>query len=392
MFDKYYMKRGFKMEVKQIYSLINSVSKQAWGEDAPTVQDLTGIISLGREIGIDGKFTAGADKFLNALVDRIGKTVIRTLDTRLDFPNFLMDGFEFGAILQKINVAPLQAQEDNSWNIGESTFDSVYLNVYKPEVTSTLFDTITTWTCKVTIPDVLFKSAFTSESAMSSFINAIMNSLSNSIESQINKMSHIAVCNLIAEKSKNENGIIDLVSMYNDQYTAELTADTAIVNADFLRYAGYIIRNYIKYLRDESVKYNIAGVVRATARDNMHVLVLSEFANAQDTFLRSDVYHAEMVAMPLYEEVTYWQNGSNDLPTFDSVSKVNIKPSSGGDAEVVENVVCVLADRESIGTTVNERWTASDRFNSERRTNYTTGANIGWFNDLSENAIIFTLN
>lgn len=380
------------MEVKQIYELINSVSRQAWGKDAPTVQDLTGIISLGRTITPNGTWSAGADKYLNALVDRIGKTVIRTLDSRVDFPNFIMDGFEFGAILQKINVKPIEAQKDNSWNIGENDFESDYLSIYKPEITSYLFDTITTWTCKVTIPDRMFATAFTSEAGMTSFINAIMSSMTNSIESQLNKMSHMAVCNLIAEKAKNENGVVDLVTMYNTQYSAELNASSALVSADFLRYAGFIIRNYIKYLRDESVKYNVAGEVRATARDNMHVLMLAEFASAQDTFLRSDVYHNEMLAMPLYDEITYWQNGSNVAPTFANVSKVNVKPSSGGDAEVVTNVVCVLADRQAIGTTINERWSASDRFNSERRTNFTEGANIGYFTDLSENAIIFTLN
>lgn len=386
------------MEVKQIYSLVNSVSQQAWGATAPTVQDMSGIIALGRTIGVDGNWTAGADKFLNTLVDRIGKTVIRTLDSRLDFPNFIMNDFEFGAILQKIDVQPIQAVRDNSWNVGENDFTSDYLNVYKPSVSSYLFDTMTTWTCKVTIPDIMLRTAFTSESAMSSFINAIMSSLSNSIESQLNKMSHMAVCNLIAEKSKASSNIIDLVSMYNTQYRAELNASSALVNADFLKFAGFIIRNYTKYLRDESVKYNTAGKVRATARDNMHILMLSIFADATDTFLSADTYHDTMVSLPLYTEVNYWQNaGNTGTPTIDVLGKVNVIPSSEDGqatptAEEVENVVCVLCDRQAIGTTIKERWSASDRFNSERRTNYTQGANIGWFNDLSENCVVFTLN
>lgn len=386
------------MEVKQIYSLVNSVSQQAWGAAAPTVQDMSGIIALGRTIGVDGNWTAGADKFLNTLVDRIGKTVIRTLDSRLDFPNFIMNDFEFGAILQKIDVQPIQAVRDNSWNVGENDFTSDYLNVYKPSVSSYLFDTMTTWTCKVTIPDIMLRTAFTSESAMSSFINAIMSSLSNSIESQLNKMSHMAVCNLIAEKSKASSNIINLVSMYNTQYKAELDASSALVNADFLKFAGFIIRNYTKYLRDESVKYNTAGKVRATARDNMHILMLSIFADATDTFLSADTYHDTMVSLPLYTEVNYWQNaGNTGTPTIDVLGNVNVIPSSEDGqatpaAEEVENVVCVLCDRQAIGTTIKERWSASDRFNSERRTNYTQGANIGWFNDLSENCVVFTLN
>lgn len=386
------------MIVNQIYELINSVSRQAWGAEAASVQDMSGLIALGRSIGVDSNFTAGADKFLNALVDRIGKTVIRTVDTRLDFPNLMVDGFEFGAILSKIDIQPIAAQQDNSWNIGENDFSSDYLAVYKPSVSQYLFDTVDTWTCKVTIPDVAFRSAFTSESAMASFINGIMDALTKSIESQLNKMSHMAVCNLIAEKKKASSNYINLVSMYNTSYSAELTAEEALINPQFLKFAGFIIRNYIKYMRDESVKFNTANKVRATSRDNMHVMMLSVFADATDTFLSADTYHDEMVKLPLYTEVNYWQNaGTTATPTLDELAKVNIIPSSEKDqteptAEEVENVICVLADRQTIGTTIKDRWSAADRFNSERRTNYTQGATIGYYNDLSENCVIFTLN
>lgn len=393
MFGKYKEKRKNNMVVNQIYNLINSVSKQVWGNEAPSVQDLTGIIALGRRINVDGTWTVDSDKYLNALTDRIGKTVIRTLDTRIDFPKFLMNDFEFGAILQKINVKPLVAREDNSWNIGEDDFTSVYLDVHKPEITSSIFDTITTWTVKVTIPDTLFRTAFTSESAMMNFINGIMSAMTDSIESQINKMSHIAICNLIAEKKKANKNVINLVTLYNTATGGELTATAAMSDPDFLRFAAYNINNYIKLLDIESTKYNNDSMVRRTARDNMHVLILSQFASATNAYLRSDVYHDELVALPLYDEVGYWQNtGTTDTPDISVLGKVNIIPSSGGDAQVINNVIGVLADRQAIGTTIYERWSAADRFNSERRTNYTQGANIGWFNDLSENAIILTLN
>lgn len=390
------------MIVNQIYSLINSVSAQVWGTAAPTVQDLSGIISLGKMVGANGVWTADSDKYLGALVDRIGKTVLRTLDTRVDFPNLIKESFEFGAVLQKIDVQPIAATNDNSWNVGADDFTSNYLSVYKPTIDSTLFSGINTWTVKTTIPDKLFTSAFDSESGMTSFVNAIIDSLTNSLEAQFNKVSHLAVCNFIAEKKKNSNGIINLVTMYNAAmgYTSESAGyqpvgKSALYNKDFLQYASNVINNYIDYMGDDGTFFNVGSKIRATARDNMHVIFLKAFTSACDSFLSASTFHNDLVSLPLYSSVNYWQyNAAED---FDYKSGIVIVPSSeeGQDnptTQTVGNIVGVLLDRMAVGTTISEKWSASDRFNSERRTNYTMGCNIGYFNDLSENGIIITLN
>ena len=390
------------MKVNQIYSLINSVSAQVWGTAAPTVQNLAGLISLGQKVGANGVWTADSDKFLGALVDRIGKTVIRTLDSRVDFPNLIKESFEFGAALQKIDVQPVEATNDNSWNVGAVDFTSNYLSVYKPTVDCTLFSGINTWTVKTTIPDKLYASAFTDESGKSAFINAVVDSLTSSLEAQFNKVAHLAVCNFIAEKKKNSNGIVNLVTMYNTAmgYTAEdagyqAIGKSALYNKDFMQYATYVINNYVAYLRDDSTFYNVGTKIRATSRDNMHVIMLRAFASASASYLESSTYHNELVALPLYDEVNYWQYNAGE--DFDYKAGVVLIPSSeeGEDSpttQTIGNVVGVLLDRMAVGTTISEKWSASDRFNSERRTNITMGCNIGYFNDLSENGVVFTLN
>ena len=343
-----------------------------------------------------------ADKYCGALVDRIGKTVIRTLDRRVDLPNFIMEDFEFGAVLSKISVQPIEATQDNSWNIGTDNFTSDYMATFKPSISTKLFKTITTWTAKVTIPDIMFKSAFTSEAAMSSFINAIMDSLTGSIESQINKMNHICLCNFIAEKSVNyNNGFVGLISAYNTAfgYTSESAgyiapnSESALYNKEFIRFATRLINNYVKYMCVEGTRYNVGSMIRATSRDNMHCIMLTDFASSVASYLESDTYHKELVSLPLYDEVSYWQYTGD---TTAARSSINIIPSSqeGEDSPATVNVsyiVGALVDRQALGTTIKERWAASDRFNSERRTNYTQGANIGFFNDITENGVIFTL-
>lgn len=388
--------------VNQIYALVNNVSKEVWGTQSPSVKDLSGLIALGESVGANGTWTADSDKFLGALVDRIGKSVIRTLDRRVDLPNFIMHDMEFGCILQKIDVQPIEATRDNSWNIGAVDFSSDFLNVYKPNVSSRLFKGFDTWTCKTTIPDVMFRTSFTSASAMGTFITAILDSLTGSIEDQINKLNHMCLCNFFAEKSKNSNnGIYGLVTAYNTAfgYTSEdagyITPNTeaALYNKDFLKFATRFINNMVKYMGEGGTRYNVGSMIRATQRDNMHCIMLSDFASSVSSYLESDTYHNEMVSLPLYDEVTYWQY-TGDTTAYRSAVVVIPSSEAGEDSPTtytIQYIVGCLIDRQAIGTTIKERWSASDRINSERRTNYVEGVNVGWFNDLSENGVIFTL-
>lgn len=379
-------------QVNQIYELVNAVMGDIWGTTAPSVKDVTGLISLGQQISNNGTWTADADKFLNSLVDRIGKTVIRTLDRRVDLPNFIMEDYEFGGILQVIDVQPLDSVQDNSWNIGENGYTTDYFNVYKPNVTSELFSGFNTWTVKLTIPDIMFRTAFTSEAGMDTFITACMNALTSSIENQLDKMNHINLTNFIAEKYKNNNGIVNLVTLYNatlPEADAIDTGESALYNKDFLRFASRIINDYIYYMGDDNTFYHVGDKIRATARDNMHVIFLRSFASAVSVYLESDTFHNELVKLPLYDEVGFLQY---DGTSFDDKSSINIIPTSGGKAIERSNIIGGLFDRMCLGTTVKERWSASDRINTERRTNYCEGANIGYFCKLDENAIVFTLN
>lgn len=389
------------MKVNQIYSLLNDINKQMWGADAIDVHDLQGIISMGKNIVGDGTQT---DKFLSKLVDRIGRTVIRTLDLELDFPNLFMDNYEFGCILQKITIKPIESVENSSWNIGDANFTPTMLDIHKFDCLVTYFTDTDTWSFRVTIPDdQMLATAFTDETTMGSFITGIMSAMTDSVTRAMNNMSRTAVNNFIAEKIKASNGVINLLTGYNTLVGVghEITADEALYNKDFLRYAVNEIRQYIKYLSQESVLYNVGDgnggdVLRATARDNMHVLALTRWVSAIEANLESDTFHNEMVSMPLYTEVAYWQanKGAATVNDFATNSSIKVTPSSedGKDspADVEQSgIVCVLADRQAIAVGLNKRKTASFYNAIDSYTNIKEEATMQYINDLSENGIVF---
>jgi hypothetical protein len=395
------------MKVNQIYSLVNDINKQLWGEESIDVHDLSGVIALGK---IVMSSTDNMDKFLNKLVDRIGKTVVRTLDVELDFPSLFMDSFSFGAVLQKISVNPFEAIEEAEYNISNSNFNPTFADVHKCEIVVSYFNGVSTARFQRTIPDNLFFSAFTSETAMGNFIDAIIKAMADSMTMSLNNMSRTAVNNFIAEKIKVNNGVINLLTDYNSQVGQgnEITVAQALRNEDFLKYASNVIRKYIKYLAEPSALYNtgvadesggVTKVVRATTRDNMHVLFNTSFVSAEETYLQADTFHDDLVSLPNYTEVGYWQSNydsQGNINTFETNTSINVIPSSeeGKETKTPVNqsgVIGVLADRQAIAVSINRERTGAFRNDIDAYTNVAMSFSKNWLNDLSENGIVFII-
>lgn len=383
------------MKVNQIYSLLNSINKQMWGSETQSVNDLAGIISMGESVLSSSNNT---DLFLNKLVDRIGKTVVRTLDLELEFPSLYMNEFEFGAILQKITVNPFDAITNKEYQVGADGFTPSLLDINKPSIEVTHFTGGSTWKYQVTIPDTLLSTAFLSAEAMGNFISAITSSMSDSMTMSINNMSRTAINNFIAEKILAGNGVVNLLEMYNTQFNTSISASTAMYTKEFYRYASTVIREYIKYLSQPSVLYNVNGVLRATSRDNAHVLMLSKFRNGFDAYLLSDSFR-DVFDMPLFTEVAYWQGnkGSGSTNDFTTNSTINVTPSSQESVETVGNrysinqagVVCVIADRQAIGVGLNKRRSGAFYNSIDAYENISSSAMLQYYNDLSEGAVVF---
>lgn len=382
------------MKVNQIYALVNAVNKDMWGTTATSVKDLSGLIALGKSLELDEN---SSDVFLNKLVDRIGKTVVRTLDLEIDFPSLFIDSFSFGCILQKISIDPMDAISNSDYSIGNNGFTPTFADIHKPSVTVKYFHDITTFAFQVSVPFDLFFSAFLSESAMNNFIDGIMKSLSDSMIMSINNMSRMTIANLVGEKVKAKNGVVNLLALYNATQETPISKSTAIYNKDFMKFAGMVIRNYIGYLEEPSTMYNVDGKLRATKRDNAHIFMLRDFASAYTTMYSADTFHEELTRLPYYNEVNNWQgaNSGDGTPTYTNNSKINLKVSSTGDGEdAIEQggLVCIIADRQAMGVTINKRRVG--KFNNEidGYLNTKTSCSIGWYNDLSENTIIFIID
>ena len=373
-------------DVKQIYSILNDVAKQSLGTEAIAVVDTQSFISLGDKVL---KSDTDTENFLSKLTDRIAKTVYSVRNYTGINKNLMREPFDYGVIVQKIHVEMPEAKENNAWKIGEQGYTPTYAPVIKPTVSQKLFNKLSTWEIDVTIPDFMLKTAFLNESSMATFIDAIFTAMNNAMVMCADNNANLIRANFIGNKihSAQPTQAINLLTQYNTLTNANLTVASCLRDVDFLKWATMQISLWTKRMRVMSKLFNEDSNSKFTSGEYLVLDVLQDFASSTATFLQSDTYHKELVALPMYNEVPYWQ-GSGTSFAFADTSKISVKID--GTNEVTQGgIIAVAYDYNAIGTTINEPRSTTERNNKDEYTNYYNKATIGCFNDLGENGIVF---
>lgn len=219
-------------KVSQIYDLVNQTAKESMGEQAITVKDVSSLIALGDSVLASNTDT---ENFLNTLVDRIARTVFSVRQYESDSEGMVRHPFEFGCIVQKIYVDLPEAKKNDAWEIGKSDYAPKFAPVIKPTAKQKLFNGVTTWEVDVTIPDFMFRTAFTNETSMATFIDAIFTAMDNMMTLALENNANLTRASFIARKIKGGKpcGAINLLKEYNTLTNANLTVEGALMNAEF---------------------------------------------------------------------------------------------------------------------------------------------------------------
>lgn len=394
------------MEVKQIYTLINSVSKEVLGKTDIVQEDLTGIVDLGTEV-----FNQNAvDNYVKSLVNHIGKVIFVNRPYAGKVPSVLMDAWEFGSVLEKISADVPEAEENDTWNLtdGQSYDQDVF---HKPTVTAKFFNSKVTFEVPVSITERQVKESFSNAAQLNGFISMIYAAVEKSMTIKADALIMRTINNMIAEtvladakafgataegdmtgadlSSASTARCVNLLKLYNDKTgaTTPLTAAKAITDPDFIRFASYVMGTYADRLQSISTVFNVGGKERFTPKDMLHVVLLSDFAKAAQTYLYSDTFNRGDVLLPQAETVPFWQ-GSGQNYEFASTGNINIK-ESGGKVVEISGVLGVMFDRDALGVcNLDRRVTTNYNAKAEFFNNYYK-FDAGYFNDTNENFVVF---
>lgn len=376
------------MKVTQIKDLLTPVLTEVLGEDAVLTEDLSNLVDLGNQvIGTDN-----VDNYVRKLVDRIGKV---TFDQRLyagGVPSVVKDAWEYGAIVEKISADLPEVSENDSWQLqdGQSYNQDVF---YQPKVSAKFFSKKITFEIKLSFTAEQVKGSFASVTELNSFLtmlevavqNALTLHLDNLIQRTINNYAGVVINRGQALQK------VNLLDGFNKLTGGSLTAEKALTNKDFLRYAVMQVKTYQARLAKYSTLFNVEKTKKFTPSAKLHTILLTDFKDGADAYLSSETIHPESVTLPAVETVPYWQGSGTDY-AFNSISSIDVKvdDGKGSTVEVKQaGILGVMFDDNTLGVAnLSQRVTTAVNARGEFYTNFYK-ADAGYYNDLSENFVVF---
>lgn len=384
------------MKMEQVYQILNSITEEVLGESALVKEDLSNIVDVGRAFAnLDG----AVDNYVRKLHDHIGRVVFVDRVYRGRAPSVLMDGWEYGSILEKIRAALPEAEENESWQLTDrASYDPNIF--YKPSISVKFFNDRVTFEIPISLTEKQVMSAFSSPAQLNGLYSMIQTAIENSMTIKLDSLIMRTINAAIGETMYNYNSggtytgagntrAVNLLYAYNQTITGTITAADALTDPDFIRFASYTIKKYISRLHGMSTLFNIGGTQKFTPDDRMKVVLLDEFKAAAEVFLydASGQFHTEGLRLPQADGIPYWQGSGTDY-SFSNTGKVYATTPSGHDVTVT-GVLGVIFDRDTLGVSnLDRRTTTNYNPKGEFWTEFHK-ADAGYFLDLDENFVVF---
>lgn len=384
------------MKVTQVYEILNTITNEILGDSIIVNEDLSNIVDIGRAFADANSL----DNFVRALNDHIGRVAFVDRVYAGRAPSVLMDGWEYGSILEKVRADLPEATENESWELvdGASYDPNIF---YKPKISVKFFNDRITFEVPVSLTEKQVKSAFSNAMQMNGLMSMIRNAVENSMTVKIDSLIMRTINAGIGETLHNEfpsgtytgaSGIkaVNLLYLYNQTIATPLTAANALYDSGFIRFASMTIKNYIRRMQDMSKLFNIGATSKFTPSDLMHIVFLDEFKNAAEIYLYDGLnqFNTDGIRLPSnMETVSYWQ-GSGLNFAFNDTSSISITTPSGNVINAT-GIIGVIFDRDALGVANVDRRVTTDYNAKAEFWNEWHKFDAGYFLDLDENFVVF---
>lgn len=384
------------MKITQIHELVNPITSEMIGEEGILQEDLSNVVLVGKQIQ---NLDDWQNKFVTALVDRIGRFHVVDRPYSGFAPNIMMESWEFGSIMMKIASDMPEATVNESWELTDGASYDPF--VYKSnKAYAKFYNGLVTFELDKSIEDRQLKSSFANATQLNAFVSMLFNEVDKSMTVKNDGLKMRTINSLIGDTFYDMNSggtytgagntrAINLLYLYNDKFDQELTAEEAITDAGFLRFASFTMGLYVDRLKKMSTLFNIGGKQRFTPPDLLHVVMLSEFRQAAGVYLydAANQFNSESIKFPEAETLPFWQASGTDFG-FANTSKINVVTGSGHSV-VADGILCVMFDHDALGI-CNENSRVTTQYNPKAEfTNYFYKRDARYFTDSNENFVVF---
>lgn len=376
------------MKVTQLKDIVNTVTSEVLGKQDVVSEDLSNLVDVGNEI-IN---TDNVDNYVKKLIDRIGKVIFVNRLYAGGVPSVLMDSWEFGSIVEKISADMPEADENDSWKL-ENGQEYSQDTFYQPQVSAKFFNSKVTFDVKLSFTTQQVKESFASVNELNAFLSMLETGVKNSMTVKLDGLIMRTINNMTAQTLQGGQAMqkVNLLTAYNTATGQKLTANKALMDKEFLKYASLVIKKYQARITKMSKLFNQGEKARFTNTTDLHTVLLSDFADSAEVYLMSDTYHNDTVSLPQHETVPYWQ-GSGKTYDFNDISSIKVKINTGTKTtkDVAQTgIIGVMFDTNALGVSnLNQRTTTAYNARAEFYTNFYK-MDAGYFNDLNENFVVF---
>lgn len=383
------------MSFEQAATLLNAIHTQVTGEAGIAPTDVSSFISVAT-----ATLKAGYDPVINAISQVIGRTVFSIRPYSAKFKGILMDSQKWGAITRKIAISDKPMEDNKAFDLIDGQSVDMY-EVNKPNVIQFNYYGADTFAKSITIFKDQLDNAFRGPEEFGSFMTMVTQNALDMLEQAKESLARLALDNFIAGKIDANNGVIHLLSEYNQDvggsYTAVTIKDPANFPA-FIKWAYARIATLTNMMTERSQMYQVQvtghELNRHTPFDRQKVYLLNWLLNNIDARVLADTYNYKFLEFADVEAVNYWQAIQN--PDQISITPTVLQADGSldtGSAVTQSNVMGVIFDEEAIGITVLDEFTGLTPLNVRGKFwNQYFSATLKYMNDFTEKGIVLLLD
>lgn len=377
--------------------VLNAIVNQATGKN--------NIVSTATESFVSIATTAlsiSADNLLNAISQTLSKTIFSIRPYEAKFKGLMQDEVRFGNHVRKLSIGDSDWEKDIQYDLtnGQSIDDQI---VSDPKVVQTNFYGQNVYSRHYTIFRDQLNIALSSEEEFRRFVTMIIQNCSDMIEQCHESTARMTLANFIGGKVKGDsNNVIHLVTKYNNVAGTTLTPDTVRQPANFVPFVKWAF-GYIGYIsgmlteRSQKFHINVTGkeISRHTPQNKQKLYLFSEYLRDMDASVLSSVYNDNYLKWADHEQVNFWQsiNSPDQINVVASYMKPDGTITVDEETTAIGNIFGVLFDEEAVGITTCGQWSSASRFNARGGyTNFWYHFNDRYYNDFTENGIVFLLD
>lgn len=383
------------MSFEDASAILNNIRKQVTGEDSLAPVTTADFVSVATTL-----LQQGYDPVLNAITQMVTKTIFSIRPYSRKFGGIKMDSEQWGAIVRKLAIADKDFEQDVRFELVDGQSIDMY-KVNKPNILQTNFYGQNVYEKNYTIFKDQLDNAFTGPSEFGRFMSMVVQNTSDMIEQAHENIARMTIGNFVGGKKVADNGVVHLLTEYNSETGSTLTATTVFAPAnfgDFIKWMFARIATLTSLMTERSIEFqmNITGkeISRHTPFDSQKVYMYAPLMNAMKARVLADTFHPEFIDYADIESVNYWQ--SIETPMSLDVEPAYMQADgtiATGAEQNISNLVGVIFDRDALGYTTVNNWSATTPLNAKGGYwNTFYHFTERWYNDFTEKGIVLLLD